>query len=111
MTIELNMFRRRLETERKRLLGLKANLHPDETSKSHEDGEMATETLEIEKHLALEKCIRGQLAEVEHALNKFELGTYGLCEACGQPIEAARLKALPQAKLCLSCKANQPRPP
>jgi hypothetical protein len=27
-----------------------------------------------------------QLAEVEHALGKFALGTYGVCEKCGRPI-------------------------
>ncbi len=107
MTTDLNMLRRHLETERRRLLGLKTDFHPDETSKSREDGEMATESLELEKRLALEKRTRDLLAEVEQALHKFGLGTYGLCEACGQPIEPARLKALPQAKLCLSCKASE----
>jgi RNA polymerase-binding transcription factor DksA len=66
--------------------------------------EMAAEALELEKRLALEKRIRDQLTEVEHALSKFDSGTYGLCDHCGQPIEPARLEALPEANLCLSCK-------
>jgi len=69
--------------------------------------EEATETLELEKRLALEKRIRSELAGVEHALHKFEQETYGLCDSCGQPIDPARLEALPQASLCLSCKALQ----
>jgi len=69
--------------------------------------EEAAETLELENRLALEKRVRDQLAEVEHALHKFEEGTYGLCESCGQPIDPARLEALPQAKLCMSCKTQQ----
>ena len=51
--------------------------------------------------------MRDDLAEVEHALDKFEKGTYGLCESCGQFIDPARLEALPQASLCLSCKAHE----
>src|SRR5262249_26262338 len=39
-----------------------------------------------------------QLAEVEHALGKFALGTYGLCERCGEPIELARLRVFPEAR-------------
>ena len=39
-----------------------------------------------------------QLAEVEHALSKFALGTYGRCEQCGQPISLARLRAFPEAR-------------
>ena len=39
-----------------------------------------------------------ELAEVEHALSKFEAGTYGICEGCGRPIPLARLRALPEAR-------------
>lgn len=69
--------------------------------------EEATEAFELEKRLALEKQLTDALAEVEHALEKYEAGTYGVCDLCGQPIEPARLEALPQASLCLDCKARQ----
>ena len=69
--------------------------------------EEATESFELEKRLALEKRIRDQLAEIEHALSKFDEGTYGRCDSCGKPIDPARLEALPQASLCLSCKTLQ----
>jgi DnaK suppressor protein len=39
-----------------------------------------------------------QLAEVEHALGKFALGTYGRCELCGESIGLARLRAYPEAR-------------
>lgn len=67
--------------------------------------EEATETLELEKRLTLENRIRQELAAVEHALEKFEKGKYGLCENCGQPIDPERLEVLPQASLCMNCKA------
>jgi DnaK suppressor protein len=67
--------------------------------------EEATETLELEKRLTLENRIRQEIAEVEHALDKIEKGTYGLCDNCGQPISPERLEALPQASLCIKCKA------
>lgn len=69
--------------------------------------EEADEAFELEKRLALEKKLRDTLAEIEHALQKYEAGTYGVCDSCGQPIEPARLEALPQANLCLNCKAGQ----
>jgi DnaK suppressor protein len=71
--------------------------------------EEADEALELETRLALEKRLRNSLNEVEHALQKYEAGTYGLCDSCGQAIEKARLEALPQANLCLTCKARQTR--
>ena len=69
--------------------------------------EEADEASELEKRLALEERLGESLNEVEHALQKYEAGTYGLCDSCGQAIEQARLEAIPQASLCLSCKAQQ----
>jgi len=115
MTIGFNLLRSRLEHERKRLTEeleqLKAGTRPaDERREGSPFGkreEEATESFELEKRLALEKRTKDQLAEIEHALNKFDQGTYGLCDQCGQPIDPDRLEALPQATLCLSCKALQ----
>jgi len=111
---EFNLLRSRLELERKRLNEeleqLKVSIRPaDERREGSPFGkreEEATESFELERRLALEKRMRDQLADVEHALNKFKQGTYGLCDRCGQPIDPARLEALPQANLCLSCKAK-----
>jgi len=111
MATDFNLLRRRLETERESLLEeLKTTAlvaERRERGPYGEYGELATEIVEVEKGLILEKRVRDQLAEVEHALDKFDQGTYGLCDSCGQPIEPARLEALPHANLCLSCKARQ----
>jgi DnaK suppressor protein len=115
VTAGFKLLRSRLVSEKKRLTEqleqIKASLRPvDERREGSPFGkreEEATEALELEKRLALEKRLRQQLADVEHALHKFEEGTYGLCDACGQPIDPARLEALPQATLCLTCKAQQ----
>jgi DnaK suppressor protein len=69
--------------------------------------EGADEASELEKRLALERRLEESLKEVEHAIEKYEAGTYGLCDSCGQPIERARLEAMPQASLCMKCKAQQ----
>ena len=69
--------------------------------------EGADEASELEKRLALRQRLEESFKEVEHALEKYEAGTYGLCDSCGQPIEQARLEAMPQATLCLKCKTSQ----
>jgi DnaK suppressor protein len=115
MTVGFNLLRSRLESMRKRLSEeleqLKSTVRPaDERREGSPFGkreEEATESFELEKRLTLEKRIREQLAEVEHALQKFDNGTYGLCDNCGQPIPPDRLEALPQASLCLNCKTLQ----
>ncbi len=115
MTTNFNLLRSRLESEQKRLIEeleqLKANVRPAEERREGSPfgkrEEEAAEAADLEKRLVLEKRTRDLFAEVEHALHKFEDGTYGLCDACGKPIDPARLEALPQASLCLSCKALQ----
>ena len=54
----------------------------------------------MEKHLA------ELLGDIEHALAKYRSGTYGICDRCGNAIEAGRMEALPQASLCLACKSR-----
>jgi DnaK suppressor protein len=112
MTTDFKLLHRRLETEKESLLGeLKTSNSLVAEIRKHdpysEKGDFVTDIIEIEKGLILEQRIREQLDEVEHALHKFGKGTYGLCDICGQPIESARLEVLPQANLCLSCKARQ----
>ena len=67
----------------------------------------ATEVFEREKELGLEQTIKLHLDQVEHALKRIEAGTYGECESCGKPIPNARLDAMPEATLCIDCKAEQ----
>lgn len=50
-----------------------------------------------------------QLQQVDAALLRIEKGTYGLCERCSNPIEPARLEALPHAPTCISCKRREER--
>jgi RNA polymerase-binding transcription factor DksA len=46
-----------------------------------------------------------ELRDVETALRKLDLGTYGVCSSCKAAIAAARLEAYPTAKRCLKCEA------
>jgi RNA polymerase-binding protein DksA len=115
VTFNFELLHSRLESERNRLIGeleqLKASASPAEERREGSPfgkrEEEATESFELEKRLSLERRVQQELAGVRHALQKFEEGTYGLCDNCGQPIDPARLEALPQASLCLNCKAQQ----
>lgn len=44
------------------------------------------------------------LVQVEDAIRRIDIGTYGQCDRCGDEIDFARLKAKPQATLCMSCQ-------
>ena len=56
---------------------------------------------------ALAGNLRESLIDVEAALAKLDNGTFGDCEACGQPIPPARLEAAPAARLCMECASKR----
>jgi len=64
----------------------------------------ATEVFEQAKSLALQHRLERSLLQIDAALKKFNAGTYGVCEACGDRIDPARLEAKPYAELCLYCR-------
>ena len=64
----------------------------------------AHSTAERGRLISLVQELRANLKDVEHALTRFERGTYGVCERCGEPIGEERLEAIPWARLCITCK-------
>ena len=46
------------------------------------------------------------LYEIEEALKRIELGSYGVCEMSGKPIAHARLEALPFARYTVECQSQ-----
>lgn len=68
-----------------------------------------TATFEREKDLSIANNINDLVDKIDKALEKIEQGSYGICENCGQPISADRLKALPHVLLCINCKKAEER--
>ncbi|MFD4549966.1 TraR/DksA family transcriptional regulator [Streptomyces sp. NPDC058466] len=52
---------------------------------------------------------RDHLDDLDQALERLELGEYGRCAACGEPIPAERLEVRPAANTCVRCAALGPR--
>src|SRR5262245_23010095 len=46
---------------------------------------------------------------LERSLRRLDDGTYGRCELCRRPISPERLKARPEATLCIDCQAEEER--
>jgi RNA polymerase-binding protein DksA len=66
-------------------------------------------TFERERDLSIQNNIRDLIDQTSRAMQRIDDGNYGTCERCGNPIEAARLKALPHALLCMDCKRREER--
>jgi DnaK suppressor protein len=107
MAMSHDMLRQRLEDQRARLLDEIGQFRisgRDNLGYGNHQADDATDAFEQAKELSLLQNSERVLARVEAALVRFERGVYGVCELCGQPIDPARLKALPYAILCMSCQ-------
>ncbi|MCJ8328215.1 MAG: RNA polymerase-binding protein DksA [Campylobacterales bacterium] len=45
-----------------------------------------------------------ELKEIEEALKRVQIGTYGICDMCDEVIALGRLRAKPFAKFCTPCR-------
>jgi DnaK suppressor protein len=102
--------RDQLEEERARLLdqlrqlGIGPGGKLDFDDGFADSGQVTAERSEVE---ALGGTLLDTLRETEDALRKFDEGTYGLCESCGNQIAEPRLEAMPAARLCINCASKR----
>lgn len=114
--------RARLDEERARLASLRDDFVSDGLTSESEgeslgelssvdqhQADVGTETFNRERDLSILERVQAELADVEHALQRLDDGTYGTCEACGRPIDDGRLEALPAARFCLDDQATAER--
>ncbi|MDO8599946.1 MAG: TraR/DksA family transcriptional regulator [bacterium] len=48
-----------------------------------------------------------RIIQMRKALARVKLGTYGICEECGEMIDTDRLVIFPDATLCISCERKR----
>jgi len=69
---------------------------------SADPNEVADRTEEYDERRATVATLETRYNNIRRALNKFEDGTYGICEVCDETIEPERLEANPAARTCLA---------
>ena len=101
--------RARLEEEREQVRSRSSSVDgalPEEGEGGDEDtADLAAAMMDKEMDLSVEDEIEDLLAAVDHALQKIEDGTYGICDVSGEPIPTSRLELIPWAALTVECQA------
>lgn len=85
---------------------LAADREAGDTQFDEESGEGDTLAVERERDLVLSAQALHLVQEIDHALEKIDAGTYGICEISGQPIPKDRLRAIPWARERVEFKAT-----
>src|SRR5207245_9195689 len=110
--VDLDKARERIVAEHERVEALardlRAGLGQSESDQLSEladydqhPADTASETFEREKDLSILEQLEDELAELQAALERIDRGTYGIDERTGEPIDEARLDALPTARTTL----------
>jgi RNA polymerase-binding transcription factor len=70
------------------------------------DPEGATVGFERAQVQALLQRAHENLADLTAARERLDSGQYGICAACGRPIDEARLAARPTTRTCVACASS-----
>ncbi len=74
-------------------------------------GDGTVEAISRLTEIGVGESLEASLERTERALAKLAEGSYGRCDACGEPIAPARLKARPDSALCVACAGSARRKP
>lgn len=56
---------------------------------------------------AIKESLDKKIIQTRKALSRVRIGTYGICEDCGEMIDTDRLVAYPEATLCARCQTKR----
>ncbi len=116
---DLEKYEKLLLAKRAEILGelglLKKNVLDTTTKDSSGDlsgysyhmADQGTDAEEREKAFLLASKSGRLLYHIDEALRRIKDKSYGKCQECGEEISAARLEAVPHARLCINCKEKE----
>ncbi|HET8759335.1 MAG TPA: TraR/DksA C4-type zinc finger protein [Solirubrobacteraceae bacterium] len=70
-------------------------------------GDGTTEAITRLTDIGVGRSLEESLLRTERAIAKLDDGTYGICDACGEAIAPARLRAMPDSVRCIACAAAE----
>lgn len=105
---ELDFFKEQLLDAKEHILQnvdlASKELNQLQTQENNDDMDFASMRSDAMIEQVISDQQKSELADIEHALERIEKGTYDTCEMCSEEIGIARLKAKPYAKFCMACR-------
>jgi len=79
----------------------------DLSSYSYHMADQGTDAMEREMAFMLASKSGRLIYHIDQALKRIDDNEFGMCVVCEKPISAARLEAVPHARLCIKCKSTE----
>lgn len=102
-TFQNKLLDRRVQIE-KNLRGTTLELEGMRELELNDEGDYAAASAETIVDSAILVQQRKELNEIELALDKIKIGTFGICEMCEEPIGRERLEVKNFARFCITCR-------
>ena len=102
-TFQHKLLDRRVQIE-KNLRGTTLELEGMRELELNDEGDYAAASAETIVDSAILVQQRKELNEIELALDKIKVGTFGICEMCEEPIGRERLEVKNFARFCITCR-------
>ncbi len=96
--------RQEIKSMKESVDNLMSNQVDENSAAAHHQGDIASEEDEREKFLIMIEKQQDKIDEINAALDRIELGTYGVCEDTGKKIQKERLEAIPHARYSMEAK-------
>jgi DnaK suppressor protein len=105
-SVDLQLYKRLL-LEKRRALSPTRGFMPAAGGCEGDVIDQANADVEAELQIFLQEADNLLLRAIDDALSRIEMGTYGVCVNCRQPIPRPRLEAVPWTRLCRACKETE----
>lgn len=110
---ELELLKEKLLTTRAKLVDEAEHMEKD-AHLSHESGgltfnhlaDAGSDTFELDFSMEQLEHTENLVYEIDEALRRLEVGSYGKCESCEKNIPKTRLQALPFTQYCIKCQES-----
>lgn len=79
----------------------------DLSAYSYHMADQGTDTMNREMSFLFASNAGKVILAIDDALDRIKDGSFGVCIGCQKTIGAARLEAVPQARLCIECKSAE----
>jgi DnaK suppressor protein len=110
---EMERFRKQLLAKRDDLLGRVQTARSSELEANDADapdlGDRALSNVTLDLSYQLSASERDLLRRIDAAVDRIDVGMYGVCVHCGKKVQIARLEAVPWARHCVDCQELQDR--
>ncbi len=106
LAADIERFASQLAASNAELVGM---LRDGAEGAGRDPADVGSANFERDAEMSLVNNASEMLEQSRLALRHIELGSYGSCDNCSNPIGKGRLLAFPRATLCVTCKQREER--